>query len=67
MMTLARSRPGLCLLAVITHDHVARALALGILGVDLEQAQAEVAETWGDRMDTLREAVAAQYPPPEQA
>lgn len=55
---------GLCLLAVVTHDHVARALALGVLGLDLQQARELVARScWGDRMEGLREAVAEHYPP----
>ena len=36
---------GLCLLAVVTHDHVARALVLGVLGLDLQQ------HVGGDRLD----------------
>lgn len=67
MMTLqqqAMCHSGLCLLAVVTHDHVARALALGVLGLDLQQAREVVAGScWGDRMEGLREAVAERYPP----
>ena len=67
MMTLQQQavcHSGLCLLAVVTHDHVARALALGVLGLDLQQARDVVAGSCrGDRMEGLREAVAERYPP----
>lgn len=57
---------GLCLIAVTTHDHVARAVALGLLGLTLAEATAEVADTcWAKHRDRLREAVADRFLPSE--
>jgi len=53
---------GLCLIALTTDDDVARAVALKLLGISIDEARAEIESTcWANRMDKLRESVADQF------